>query len=285
MPPIGKGPISSSHASETRRSHAPPKAIPVREDGPSGFASDRVTLSQEALNGSAASINEEREQALLKANGGRGFAVPIHQGSRHKPVTLTVHGINGSPDSVKSLSDAAARRGESVSTFVYNDQKGSLTDSSQDLAKAIADLRKKHPGQTLNIASHSMGSRISADALRRLNDQKTLTGKIQQQMYGPMIGGNGMANTAKMAPKLLDGMLAGLKPGREMGTNSSFQKTLETTALPSAVKTQIFVGDNDQLVDPKNPHFQWVADGLNARVSTIAGADHTSVLEQGNRRR
>ena len=280
MPPIGKHYASPSSTRQVGQSTSPPpKAIPVPEEGQQGAGADRVTLSNEALNGS---ISEEREQALLKANGGRGFAVPLHQGSRHKPVTLTVHGINGSPDTVKSLSDAAAKRGESVSTFVYNDQKGSLTDSSQDLARAIADLRKKHPGQTLNIASHSMGGRLSVDALRQLNDQKPLSGKINQQMYGPMIGGNGMANTAKMAPTMLDGMIKGLKPGREMGTNSNFQKTLETTALPSSVKTQIYVGDQDQLVDPKNPHFQQVADGLNARVTTLPGADHMNVIDRMN---
>lgn len=280
MPPIDSRYTPPRVNPNRAPAQAPPKAIPVPEES-SPFGADQVNLSSEARNGSTASINEDRERQLLALNRGRGFAVPLHQGSRNKPVTLTVHGINGDPNAVKGLSDAAARRGESVHTFVYNDQKGGLTESSQDLAKAIKDLRKKHPGQQLNIASHSMGSRLSADALRRLNDEKSLKGApIHQQMYGPMIGGNGMANTARWAPGLLDGAIKGLKPGREMGTGSDFQKTLETTALPRNVKTDIYVGDGDKLVDPANPHFQWVADGLNAKTHVIPGGDHMSVLPQ-----
>jgi hypothetical protein len=90
-----------------------------------------------------------------------------------------------------------------------------------------------------------------------------------------------MANTARMAPGFLNGAIKGLKPGREMGTGSEFQRTLETTALPKNVKTNIYVGDQDKLVDPKNPHFGWVADGMNAKTHIIPGADHMNVLERG----
>lgn len=280
MPPISKRftPHSAHQAQRSRTQQTPAHTSQEREAPPDR---DSVNLSKEALRGSAASIDEEREQALLRTYGGKGFAVPIHQGAKNKPVTLTVHGINGSPDSVKALSDAAARRGETVHAFLYNDQKGGLSDSSADLAKAITDIRRKHPGQKLNIASHSMGGRISADALRKLHEQGKLTGSaIEQQMYGPMIGGNAMANTARWAPGLLDGAIKGLKPGREMGTNSAFQKTLESTALPGNVRTRILVGEQDHLVDPNGKHFQAVADGLNAQTQVLPGLDHESVLQR-----
>jgi hypothetical protein len=89
-----------------------------------------------------------------------------------------------------------------------------------------------------------------------------------------------MANTARWAPGLLDGAIKGLKPGREMGTNSAFQKTLESTALPGNVRTRILVGEQDHLVDPNGKHFQAVADGLNAQTQVLPGLDHESVLQR-----
>ena len=283
MPPVSKH-FGLSHRVTRPATTSTPSAAPASKSSPS-TPQDSVTLSPAARGELTASVSEEQEQAFLKANRGHGGAIPLNQQRPNRPATLTIHGINDSPDSMKALSEAAARRGDNVSTFAYDDQRDRLNNSSSDLAQTIRQMQQQNPGQPINLSAHSMGGRIATDALRQLQEQGNLKGKVNLQMINPMIGGLNSANSARWAPPGIDHMIAGVKPGKDMGTNSNFQKTLERTQLPRNVNTEIFVGERDDLVNQNSPHFQGVTDGLNARVTTLPGADHNSAIADVARRR
>lgn len=270
MPPIGSRLPTTSPVPRRRETEV---TKPAPDQRASGTPQDRVTLSQEAL-------SEGAEQAFLRANGGHGGLMPVHQGSRSKPINVTVHGINDSPKSMQAFHDAAKRRGETVHTFAYDDKKTRLGDTSDDLARELARIRAENPGRQLNISSHSMGSRIAVDSLRKMHESGNLGGgKIDHKMVNPMIGGSGIANTALLAPPGIDSLFGGAKPGKDMATASQFQKKLETTQLPKSVKSTIYLGTEDGMMKPDSRHFKDVADGLNAgKPIPVKGADHSSAV-------
>jgi len=224
------------------------------------------------------SIDEKTERALLKDNGNTGHLVDVYDGSANRGTTVTVHGINASPDSMRQLALAAQRKGHDVKTFVYDDRKTRLGETSDDLAGALTQLNKERKGQPLTIQAHSLGGRVTVDALRKMQQSGVLGKDVKLELINPVIGGLDSANSAKLAPGIISGLIPGVNPGKDMGTNSAFQKELEGTSLPKNVKTTILVGDKDHLVDPKSPNFQWVADGLNARVVNLPGDNHDSAI-------
>lgn len=246
-----------------------------------GTISQRVSSqpTQGTQRAGVRSIDEASERSLLKANDNKAHLVDVYDGSANRGTTVTVHGINASPDDMRQLALAAQRKGQDVKTFVYDDRKTRLGETSQDLAEALTGLSKQHKGP-LTIQAHSMGGRVTVDALRKMQESGVLGGDVKLELINPVIGGLDSANSARLAPGPISGLIPGANPGKDMGTNSAFQKELETTQLPKNVKTTVMVGDQDHLVDPKTPHFKAVMDGLNARLVNIAGADHTNALDR-----
>lgn len=119
---------------------------------------------------------------------------------------------------------------------------------------------------------------MTVDALRKMQQSGVLSKEVKLELINPVLGGLESANSARFAPGALGGLIPGLNPGKDMGTNSAFQKELEGTRLGKNVKTTLWVGDRDHLVDPKCPHFQGVSDGLNARLVNLPGEDHDSAI-------
>lgn len=227
--------------------------------------------------GSIKSINEQTERNILKANGGRGSLVPVQQGRPGHGAVVTVHGINGSPDEVAPLANNVPKD-KTVLTFAYDDRKTRLGDSSQQLADSLRDWARKHPKENLNVRAHSMGARISVDALRKLSEQGGLPKNVKLDLVAPAVAGFGAANTASSIPDGIARLIPNTAPGKDMGTRSEFQRRLETTTLPPQIKTRIIVGDSDKLIDPADARFQQVADKLNAQVKIQKGEDHLSIL-------
>jgi triacylglycerol esterase/lipase EstA (alpha/beta hydrolase family) len=236
------------------------------------------------LSGEVPSVNEESERGILKANGGEARLVQLSKG-RARGNVVTVHGINASPDSVKSLSQNSANKGKSVHTLVYDDRKTGLDKTSTEFATALAKLQAQSPGQPLTIRAHSLGGRIAVDALRKMKDSGVLgDSKVELEMTNPVIGGLDSANSAKFAPGIVAPLIPGVAPGKDMGTNSEFQQRLETTQLPKNVKTTTYVGTNDHLVKTEDPHFKAVQDGLNGKVVSVPNEDHDATIEAVDRR-
>lgn len=253
----------------TNRSQSTPKTQPAP---PAHTPTDSVTLSKDALAG----ISEDKERQLLKANGNRAHAIQLAKGSKPGNV-LTVHGINASPDSVKPLSENSAKKGHDVYTFLYDDQKSRLGKTSSELAGEISRLSQS--GEPLTIRAHSMGGRLSVDALRKLQAEGKLPKKVNLEMINPVLGGTSGANSARLAPGFVGSMIPGVEPGKDMGTNSDFQKTLETTRLPKSVKTTTYVGTHDHLVNANDSRFKSVHDGLNGQVRSVVNADHDTAID------
>ena len=221
--------------------------------------------------------NERQERELVRNNGGKGCLVELQSGKPGRGAVVTVHGINGSPETVEPLT-ANVPKDKSILSFAYDDGHTRLGDSSQQMADSLRNWAKAHPKDKLQIRAHCMGARMTVDALRKLSEQGGMPKNIQLDLVAPAAGGFAMANSAKMVPDPLARLLPNTAPGKDMGTNSKFQKQLESTQLPPQVKTRIFVGDRDSLIQPQDARFQKVAQNLNAQVRMMKGEDHMSIL-------
>jgi alpha/beta hydrolase family protein DUF900 len=249
---------------------------------PPTTGSDAVPKDSVQL-GEVRSIPEANERAMLKARGGRAHLVQLNKG-RAQGHTVTIHGINASPDSVKSLSQNSIDKRQSVHTLVYDDQKTGLDKTSSELAAELTKLQRKFPGQPLTIRAHSMGGRLAVDALRKMQEGGVLgESRVNLEMTNPVIGGTKSANSAKYAPDFVAPLIPGVVPGKDMGTDSAFQARLETTQLPKTVRTTTYVGTHDPLVNADDPHFKAVHDGLNGRVRSVVNGDHDSSIEAVSR--
>ena len=241
----------------------------------------RVTLvdaTRELLPNQMASISERRERSLLKAYGGDGLLAKIHDGKKRGAV-VTIHGINGSPDTVEPLSLDSAAQGKDVYSFVYQDRKNRLGKNSADLARGLRDLQKQHPGQELTLRAHSMAARFTVDALRQLDEQGDLKVPVHLELTSPTLGGFERTNSLSRMPKMLE-FLPYVGPGKDMGPNSAFQTRLEATQLPPQVRTTTLIGSKEDSVKPKSRGFRAVHDGLNGQIRYVDGAKHTDILKR-----
>ena len=221
--------------------------------------------------------NERAEREILRQNGGKGSLVQLQSGKSGHGTVLTVHGINGSPETVAPLA-ANVPKDKAVMSFAYDDGHSRLGDSSQQMADCLRKWSQQHPGEKLEIRAHCMGARMTVDALRKLSEQGGMPKNVKLDLIAPAASGFAMANSAAMVPDPIAKLLPNTAPGKDMGTTSKFQKQLEATHLPAQVKTRIFVGDKDALINPQDARFQTVARNLNAQVRIMKGEDHMSVL-------
>ena len=225
----------------------------------------------------ARTISQDQEVELLGGKDRPGRLERIAEGNSGHTV-FTVHGINGAPDVVQPLSQRAADQGHEVQTFVYDDQYRRLEDSSRDLADSLRAWMEAHPGEPLEIHAHSMGTRVSLGALDLLNQEGRLTVPVDLHLVAPPLGGYAAANMARMSPGFLGSLIAGVRPGVDMGTTSDFQARLEALNLPSNVRTTIYMGTQDTVVDHQMPGFHRISNNLGARLVTVDGADHINVV-------
>lgn len=225
-------------------------------------------------------LDEVAERAVLEGVRKPGKLVTLAEGDASKPLAVTIHGINGDPDDVQPFIDDAAASGKTTLTFCYDDQYRRLTQSSEELATQLGGWVDQNPGRPLEISAHSMGSRVVLAALDRLNQQGKLTMPVELRMVAPPLGGYGSANMAALAPSFIGEHIAGVQPGKDMGTWSRFQRDLEGLRLPSNVKVTVFTGGKDDVVDSTGDRFRRVIDGLGARVVHLPDADHMSAIEE-----
>jgi pimeloyl-ACP methyl ester carboxylesterase len=227
-----------------------------------------------------APLDESAETAVVGGSNRPGRLVELAPGAAGSPRTVTIHGINASPDAVASLSQAARARGEAVATFAWDDRHRRLTDSSRDLAAALADHVRAAPRAPLTVEAHSMGARIAVLALSQLAERGTLEGPVTLRLIAPPLGGVPSADGARHAPDFLGDLFGGLRPGMDMGPSSDFQRALERVTLPANVRTVIYLGDRDPLARPDDPRLLAVARRLGAEVVVLEGEDHVSAVER-----
>ncbi len=223
-------------------------------------------------------IDELTERALVKKNA-HALLVELGGASEHG-VTLTIHGINGSPNTVGALSDAAIARGELVYAVAYDDNYRRLQATADDFAALFAQALAQLPaGKPLKIHAHCMGARTALVALDRMARAGQLgEHDVQLHLLAPPLLGFGSANAAWLALPLMDTFIANIAPGKDMGTNNAFQRELDAVVLPKNVSIRVTVGDRDTLIGINDAYRERVA-RLGATLEVAQGVDHMQVLE------
>ena len=87
------------------------------------------------------------------------------------PLTVLVHGCDGSAGRFRSLAQLYAFHGQQAICFSYSD-RDSLVDSAKKLATAISELADATHNQSVTIIGHSMGGLIARKAMEE-NDKNT----------------------------------------------------------------------------------------------------------------
>lgn len=81
-----------------------------------------------------------------------------------KPVTILVHGCNGSAGRFRSLAQLYAFHGQQAVCFSYND-RASLVLGAEQLTSAIGALAEKMSNRDITIIGHSMGGLVARKAM------------------------------------------------------------------------------------------------------------------------
>lgn len=76
------------------------------------------------------------------------------------PITILVHGCNGSAGRFRSLAQLYAFHGQQAFCYSYND-RSSLVDSAENLGSVISKLADLTDNQRISIVGHSMGGLIA----------------------------------------------------------------------------------------------------------------------------
>lgn len=84
--------------------------------------------------------------------------------SSGQPVTILVHGCNGSAGRFRSLAQLYAFHGQQAICFSYDD-RDSLARSSGQLITALDELASHMPNQGITVMGHSMGGLVARKAL------------------------------------------------------------------------------------------------------------------------
>jgi pimeloyl-ACP methyl ester carboxylesterase len=88
-------------------------------------------------------------------------ALRLHTGH---PVTVLVHGCNGSAGRFRSLAQLYAFHGQQAVCFSYDDRE-SLVASARRLNAALDRLSRSVPGRELTVIGHSMGGLVARKAM------------------------------------------------------------------------------------------------------------------------
>ena len=81
-----------------------------------------------------------------------------------KPVTVLVHGCNGSAGRFRSLAQLYAFHGQQAVCFSYDD-RASLVRSSEQLAAALGALAERMSNRDITVIGHSMGGLVARKAM------------------------------------------------------------------------------------------------------------------------
>ena len=82
----------------------------------------------------------------------------------NSPLTVLVHGCNGSAGRFRSLAQLYAFHGQQAICYSYDD-RASLVESAKKLAIAVSELADVTNNQSISIIGHSMGGLIARKAL------------------------------------------------------------------------------------------------------------------------
>lgn len=223
-------------------------------------------------------LTEKAEKKILKETDGQGQIVRLKDGIPGRGIHLSIHGLGAHPGDMAPLTNRAEARGQTTATFAYNDFHGDQKQNAQSLASELKGWMAEHPGEKLTVDTHSLGGRTILAAFHYLQETGEMPKTaIQLNMVSPPLAGFGLLNLALPLPIPVAKLIPGGAASRDMASGSGAQDLLETVRLPNNVKTTIFYGDNDNLIDYTTKGAQKMADNLNAQVYYLAG-EHTTMV-------
>lgn len=222
-------------------------------------------------------VTNAQEYEMLEKSGEMSDMIDLHRSSKNLGTVMTVHGIHGAPESLQAVAQEAADQDLSVKALTFKDRHTRLTEVSRELAEQIKEWRSEHPKETLTVVGHSMGGRIVINAMGRLARAGQLKdGSYKLKLIAPTLEGYESANSLNSAPTWMN-RISHVSPSRDMGTESVFQKTMESVRLPDNVTTEMFVGKEDHVVNPFSSVFKKIAGNLKAEVHRLEGG-HSDIV-------
>lgn len=128
------------------------------------------------------------------------------------PVTVLVHGCNGSAGRFRSLAQLYAFHGQQAVCYSYND-RDSLIDSSKQLVTAIRKLSSHTTNPELSVIGHSMGGLIARKAMERGHNGKLQKNKLNIKLTTISAPLAGIESASPCGNSLLHWLTLGTIPG------------------------------------------------------------------------
>ena len=130
----------------------------------------------------------------------------------NQPVTVLVHGCNGSAGRFRSLAQLYAFHGQQAVCFSYDD-RDSLVHSADQLGTALDELARNTNGNDITVIGHSMGGLVARKAMESGGrDQPVLADKTVKlaTVSAPLAG---IQSASPCGYKLLHWLSLGAVPG------------------------------------------------------------------------
>jgi pimeloyl-ACP methyl ester carboxylesterase len=244
---------------------------------PAQRAAARTRHAGVVPNQGAEAIRTQNERAEMDAIGGKnGPGRLMNQGGNPRVgTTVTVHGINDNPASVTPLGDKTKKTGEALQTFAWDDRSRRLGDSANDFAKEVKGVLDANPNAPVTINAYSMGGRVAAVGMARLEQTGALKGRdVTLNLIATPLQGFGSANMAGMGAAFAPS----LRSSQDMGTRSAFQRELAGARF-NDVKVKVFGGGADEVAKP-DARWTQIARNLagGAEPTILPGATHDSSI-------
>ncbi|QBF84668.1 alpha/beta hydrolase [Shewanella maritima] len=128
----------------------------------------------------------------------------------NKSVTILVHGCDSSAGRFRQLAQLYAFHDQQAVCYNYDDRK-SLKDAAETLAKATDELGSKLNNQDITVVGHSMGGLVSRRAFEQTPAQLDTSQEIDLVTVSAPIAGIQAANTCGIKP--LHWLSLGVVPG------------------------------------------------------------------------
>lgn len=135
----------------------------------------------------------------------------LHLNSNY-PVTVLIHGCDGSAGRFRSLAQLYAFNGQQAVCFSYDD-RDSLRRTSERLISSLDDLRRQTGTSEINIIGHSMGGLIARKAMERQFSSKWTQKDINFNLVTVSAPLGGIRVASDCGKKALQWATLGVLPG------------------------------------------------------------------------
>ncbi|MBF0264422.1 MAG: alpha/beta hydrolase [Gammaproteobacteria bacterium] len=129
----------------------------------------------------------------------------------NEPITILVHGCNGSAGRFRSLAELFAFHGQQAFCFSYDD-RDSLVDSSEKLITALNELSKKVENKNISVIGHSMGGLVARHAMETQYEDNWLDKSVDLKLVTVSAPLGGMTVAKPCGNKLLHWLSFGFVP-------------------------------------------------------------------------